>query len=161
LLRRAQLLPPCRRASRRLRPAALAVVRRAPGPIRLRVRDHLRRPARPSGRRGLRDAAARVERAHVRDLRGPARDRGPAAAAVAVLLSTLGVTSTFAQAATRAYVLDTAAHALVALELPSGRRVGSLALPGSPWAMTQSPDGARLVVFDRGPGEDKKDRGYK
>jgi len=58
----------------------------------------------------------------------------------------------FAQQATRAYVLDTGARALVSLELPSGKRLGSLALAGAPWVMVQSPDGSRLVVLDRGPG---------
>ena len=67
----------------------------------------------------------------------------------------------FAQSPTRAYVLDSAAHALVALELPSGKRVGSLALTGTPWTLVPSPDGGHLVVLDRGPGEDKHERGYK
>ena len=40
-------------------------------------------------------------------------------------------------------------------------QLGSLALAGSPWALAQSPDGSRLAVFDRGPGKDKRERGYK
>jgi DNA-binding beta-propeller fold protein YncE len=67
----------------------------------------------------------------------------------------------FGEPPARAYVLDPGAHALVALELPSGKRVGSLALSGTPTALLQSPDGSRLVVLDRGPGEDKRERGYK
>ncbi len=61
----------------------------------------------------------------------------------------------------RAFVLDSAAHTLVAIDLPSGVRAGSLSLPGMPTALLQSPDGSRLVVLDRGPGEDKHERGYK
>ena len=61
----------------------------------------------------------------------------------------------------RAFVLDSGSPTLVALELPSGKRAGSLALSGTPWALVQSPDGSRLVVLDRGPGDDKRERGYK
>jgi DNA-binding beta-propeller fold protein YncE len=67
----------------------------------------------------------------------------------------------FAESPTKAFVLDSGAHALVALELPSGKRVGALALSGAPSALVQSPDGSRLVVLDRGPGEDKREHGYK
>jgi DNA-binding beta-propeller fold protein YncE len=82
--------------------------------------------------------------------------------ALALVLSHFGPTSlALGQQAAKAYVLDPGAHALVALELPSGKRLGSLALPGSPWTMVQSPDGSRLAVLDRGPGEDKRERGYK
>jgi DNA-binding beta-propeller fold protein YncE len=66
-----------------------------------------------------------------------------------------------AEPVAKAYVLDSGAHTLVALELPGGRRVGSLALTGTPWALVQSPDGRHLVVLDRGPGEDKHERGYR
>ena len=82
----------------------------------------------------------------------------------ALALASLGPASaSFAQPASKAYVLDTGAGArgVVAVELPSGKRLGSLALPGTPVALLQSPDGSRLVVLDRGPGEDKGDRGYK
>jgi DNA-binding beta-propeller fold protein YncE len=81
---------------------------------------------------------------------------------LAVFLSILGAGRLgFAQPANKAYILDSGAHSLVAVELPSGKRVGALALPGTPWGTLQSPDGSRLVVLDRGPGEDKKERGYK
>ena len=63
--------------------------------------------------------------------------------------------------AASAWVLDSEARSLVALELPSGKRVGTLALAGSPGFLLQSPDASRLVVLDRGPGEDKGERGYK
>jgi len=87
---------------------------------------------------------------------------GSALVGLALALASLGPASVgIAQQATRAYVLDTGAHALVALELPSGRRVGSLTLSGSPAALLQSLDGSRLVVLDLGPGEDKDERGYK
>jgi DNA-binding beta-propeller fold protein YncE len=91
----------------------------------------------------------------------PIRPRSRVIAAVLVLWSLGSVSVAFAQPTTKAFILDSGAHALVALELPSGRRLGSVALPGSPWAMVQSPDGSRLVVLDRGPGEDKRERGYK
>ncbi len=82
---------------------------------------------------------------------------------LAVALASLGpARAGLAQpASSRAYVLDSGARSLVALELPSGKRLGALALTGAPAAMLQSPDGARLVVLDRGPGEDKGERGYK
>jgi DNA-binding beta-propeller fold protein YncE len=81
---------------------------------------------------------------------------------LALALANLGSASAgFAQQATRAYVLDSGARALVALELPSGKRLGALPLAGAPTALLRSPDGSRLVVLDRGPGEDKDERGYK
>jgi DNA-binding beta-propeller fold protein YncE len=58
-------------------------------------------------------------------------------------------------------VLDSGTHSLVALELPSGKRAGSLSLSGSPTVLLQSPDGSRLVALDRGTGEDKRERGFK
>lgn len=61
----------------------------------------------------------------------------------------------------RAFVLDSGTHTLVALELPSGKRSGAVSIPGTPTALLRSPDGSRLVVLDRGPGEDKRERGYK
>jgi DNA-binding beta-propeller fold protein YncE len=85
-------------------------------------------------------------------------------AVVAVLVCGLALASAGASPAqdtTRAWVLDSGSNALIALELPSGRPLGSLTLPGTPSALAQSPDGSRLVVFDRGPGEDKHERGYK
>ncbi len=87
---------------------------------------------------------------------------GSALCGVALALASLGPASAgFAQPASKAYVLDSGARSLVALELPSGKRLGVLALAGAPVAMLQSPDGTRLVVLDRGPGEDKDERGYK
>jgi DNA-binding beta-propeller fold protein YncE len=86
---------------------------------------------------------------------------GSSGVILAVALSGLGPAVGIAQPATKAYILDSGARALVALDLPSGKRLGSLALPGTPVAMLQSPDGSRLVVLDRGPGEDKEERGYK
>jgi DNA-binding beta-propeller fold protein YncE len=73
----------------------------------------------------------------------------------------IGSGRVFAEPLARAYVLDSATPVVVVLELPSGKRVASLPIPGAPSAMLQSPDGARLVVLDRGPGEDKRERGYK
>ena len=61
----------------------------------------------------------------------------------------------------RAFVLDPGAHALVALDLASGTRSGTLPLPGSPSRIDLSDDGHYIVVLDRGPGEDKDERGYK
>ncbi len=66
-----------------------------------------------------------------------------------------------AQPAVRAYVLDSGAQALVALELPSGNRLATLPLEGGPEVLLQSPEGSRLVVLDRGPGDDEGSRGYK
>ena len=66
-----------------------------------------------------------------------------------------------AQTTTRAFVLDPGAHALVALDLASGQRTGVLPLTGSPTRLNRSDDGRYLVVLDRGPGEDKDERGYK
>ena len=66
-----------------------------------------------------------------------------------------------AQPTNRAFVLDPGAHALVALDLASGQRTGVLPLPGSPTRLNLSDDGDYLVVLDRGPGEDKDERGYK
>jgi DNA-binding beta-propeller fold protein YncE len=67
----------------------------------------------------------------------------------------------WAQPAARAFVLDAGAHALVALDLAAGQRTGVLPLPGSPARLNRSDDGRYLVVLDRGPGEDKDERGYK
>jgi DNA-binding beta-propeller fold protein YncE len=61
----------------------------------------------------------------------------------------------------RAYVLDSGTPALSVLDLEAGTRAASLALEGAPEGLKRSPDGTRLVVLDRGPGDDKGDRGYK
>jgi len=45
--------------------------------------------------------------------------------------------------------------------MPTGKRVATVSLEGNPQVMLRSPDGRRLIVFDRGPGDDKGDRGYK
>jgi DNA-binding beta-propeller fold protein YncE len=61
----------------------------------------------------------------------------------------------------KAFILDSEAPALVALDLVTGKAVARLALSGKPVRLLRSPDGSRLVAFDLGPGEDKKERGYK
>jgi DNA-binding beta-propeller fold protein YncE len=106
--------------------------------------------------------STRLDRRTLEEVAMKRMPRGSVVVASALALSSLGsARDGFAQQAPRAYILDSGAHSLVALELPSGKRVGMLALPGSPWAVLQSPDGSRLVVLDRGPGEDKRERGYK
>ena len=82
--------------------------------------------------------------------------------AVATLLAGATLTSAgWAQPTTHAFILDAGARALVALDLPSGRRAGVAPLPGSPTRLNGSEDGRYLVALDRGPGEDKDERGYK
>ena len=49
----------------------------------------------------------------------------------------------------------------MALDLATGRRAGVAPLPGSPTRLNGSEDGRYLVALDRGPGEDKDERGYK
>lgn len=91
----------------------------------------------------------------------PMRDAS-ALVGLSLALASLGPASAGgAQPTSRAYVLDSGSRALVALELPSGKRLAALALEGSPAALLQSPDGSRLVVLDEGPGEDKGERGYE
>ena len=58
-----------------------------------------------------------------------------------------------------AYVLDSGAKLLVEVDLTSGRRVASLPLEGSPAWLDD--DGRHVLVFDRGAGEDKDERGWK
>ncbi len=90
--------------------------------------------------------------------------RGPGwLASLALVTGLAGEGTSFAQEApaARAYVLDSGTRSIAALELPTGKRVATLSIEGSPEAMLRSPDGRRLVVLDRGPGEDKGDRGYK
>jgi YVTN family beta-propeller protein len=82
--------------------------------------------------------------------------------AFAALLACAELTGpAWAQTTTRAVVLDPGAHALVALALATGQRTGVLPLTGSPTRLNRSDDGRYLVVLDRGPGEDKDERGYK
>src|SRR6266568_3739637 len=90
--------------------------------------------------------------------------RGPGwLASLALVAGLAGEGTSFAQEAPAAwaYVLDSWTRSIAALELPTGKRVATLSIEGSPEAMLRSPDGRRLVVLDRGPGEDKCDRGYK
>jgi len=83
-------------------------------------------------------------------------------AVLATLLACAALTGPArAQTTTRAFVLDPGAHALVALDLASGQRTGVLPLTGSPTRLNRSDDGRYLIVLDRGPGEDKDERGYK
>jgi hypothetical protein len=56
----------------------------------------------------------------------------PAVWLTLALWSQTPATAVLAQQPSKAYVLDTGARALAALELPGGKRLGSLALPGSP-----------------------------
>jgi len=65
------------------------------------------------------------------------------------------------QPSTRAYVLDAGARTLVAVDLATGQRHATQSLDGRPEVLLRSPDGSRLVVLDRGPGEDAHERGYK
>lgn len=66
-----------------------------------------------------------------------------------------------ASAYQKAFILDSEAPALVSLDLATGKAVARLALSGKPLRLLRSPDGSRLMAFDVGPGEDKKERGYK
>jgi DNA-binding beta-propeller fold protein YncE len=66
-----------------------------------------------------------------------------------------------ASAYQRAFILDAEAPSLTSLDLATGKVVARLALSGKPVRLLRSPDGSRLVAFDLGPGEDKKERGYK
>ena len=66
-----------------------------------------------------------------------------------------------AEQGAKAYVLDSEAPALTSLDLATGKALARLALSGKPVSLLRSPDGSRLVVLDPGPGEDKKERGYK
>jgi DNA-binding beta-propeller fold protein YncE len=68
---------------------------------------------------------------------------------------------TLAQPPARAWVLDSGWNAVVALEPATGRRLATLSVKGRPDGLLLSPDGSRLVVLERGPGEDKGERGYK
>jgi DNA-binding beta-propeller fold protein YncE len=66
-----------------------------------------------------------------------------------------------ARAYQKAFILDSEAPALVSVDLATGKAAARLALSGKPVRLLRSPDGSRLVAFDLGPGEDKKERGYK
>jgi DNA-binding beta-propeller fold protein YncE len=66
-----------------------------------------------------------------------------------------------ARAQEKVFILDSEAPAVTALDLTTAKAVARLALSGKPVRLRRSPDGSRLVAFDRGPGEDKRERGYK
>jgi DNA-binding beta-propeller fold protein YncE len=61
----------------------------------------------------------------------------------------------------KAFILDSEAPAVTSVDLVTGKTIARLALSGRPARLLRTTDGSRLVVFDPGPGEDKKDRGYK
>jgi hypothetical protein len=63
--------------------------------------------------------------------------------------------------ASRFFVLDAGAPALVSIDLASGKRTATLPLVGTPSWVVQSDDGRYLVVLDEGTGERKGERGYK
>jgi len=81
--------------------------------------------------------------------------------AVVVLSSRAQPGVVLAQPTTKAFVFDSGARTITSLELPSAKTLATLPLEGSPQAMLASPDGSRLIVLDRGPGDSKGDRGYK
>jgi DNA-binding beta-propeller fold protein YncE len=78
---------------------------------------------------------------------------------LAVLLSVLLSPLPGARAGEQAYILDSGAKQLVELDLGTGKRVASLALEGTPGWLDD--DGQYVLVLDRGPGEDKDERGWK
>jgi DNA-binding beta-propeller fold protein YncE len=82
-------------------------------------------------------------------------------AAVAVLSALVRPGGVLAQPASKVFIFDSGAHTITSLELPSAKILATLPLEGSPQAILASPDGSRLIVLDRGPGEGKGDRGYK
>jgi DNA-binding beta-propeller fold protein YncE len=82
-------------------------------------------------------------------------------AAVVVLSSLARPGAGLAQPTNKAFIFDSGARTITALELPSAKVLATLPLEGSPQAILASPDGSRLIVLDRGPGDAKRDRGYK
>ena len=71
--------------------------------------------------------------------------------AFVLVLSSLGQAGVgLAQPAMKAYILDSGARSVTALELPTTRPVGTLSIEGHPEVMLRSPDGSRLIVLDRG-----------
>jgi DNA-binding beta-propeller fold protein YncE len=81
------------------------------------------------------------------------------ASAVPLLLVGLCAYGPPARAGERAHILDTGAKQLVEVDLAAGRRLASLTLEGNPaWL---DADERFVLVFDRGPGEDRDDRGYQ
>ncbi|MCG6927761.1 MAG: hypothetical protein LJF30_20955, partial [Acidobacteria bacterium] len=77
----------------------------------------------------------------------------------AALLSGLLSLAASTGAGEHAYILDSGARLLVELDLETGERVASLALEGTPGWLDD--DGRYVLVLDRGPGEDKDERGWK
>src|SRR5262245_21299642 len=61
----------------------------------------------------------------------------------------------------RAFVLDRENPSITAVDVPSGRSAGRLALTGRPVFALLTADGSRLVVLDKGPGKDKGKNGYQ
>lgn len=61
----------------------------------------------------------------------------------------------------RAFVLDTEQRSLSALDLGTGAPGARLQLDGQPEWLLRSENGRHLLVFDRGPGKDKGDRGWQ
>jgi DNA-binding beta-propeller fold protein YncE len=72
----------------------------------------------------------------------------------------LGATAR-AEPGARAFILDSGANAVVAVDLASATRLGEVLLQGTPSWIQPSPDGRHLVALDRGPGKDKKERGFE
>lgn len=90
--------------------------------------------------------------------------RGPLLACALAVLAGSATAETFSRDAgtpTFVWVLDAEGEALVHLVLPAGERLAELRIEGKPEFLLESPDGSRLVILDRGPGEDAGDRGYK
>lgn len=61
----------------------------------------------------------------------------------------------------RAFVLDSEAHSLTAIDVASGKTLNTAVLQGLPGAIVQVPGGRWLVVLDRGPGSFKGDEGFQ
>jgi DNA-binding beta-propeller fold protein YncE len=53
----------------------------------------------------------------------------------------------------RAFVLDAAAKAVVALDVASATALGTVPLEGEPAALLRTKDGSRVLALDRGPGK--------
>lgn len=82
------------------------------------------------------------------------RAPGPAAA---VLAAALCSSAREAPAAGRAFLLDVEARSLAAIDMASGDVLARVGLPGTPWQAFVTPDGARVVVLDRGPGKQTRE----
>jgi DNA-binding beta-propeller fold protein YncE len=84
----------------------------------------------------------------------------PQAATFAAVLS-LCVPGPSDSSESRAWLLDAGARQLIEVALPQAERVTTLSLDGTPESLIKSPDGSRLIVLDRGPGDDKGDLGRR